>query len=56
VRFYPGGRRNTEAENKAEAWKVIKEFSQEFGTNWPVAAAKIVDEKEALDSSSKFPG
>ena len=38
----------TEAENKAEAEKAIKEFSGEFGTKWPKAAAKIVDEKEAL--------
>jgi transposase-like protein len=38
----------TEAENKAHAKKAIKEFASEFGTKWPKAAAKIVDDEEAL--------
>jgi putative transposase len=38
----------TEAENKAEARKARKEFSQEFGTKWPKAAAKIEDNRGAL--------
>jgi putative transposase len=38
----------TEAENKTQAKKAIKEFSQEFGTKWPKAAKKIEEEKEAL--------
>jgi putative transposase len=38
----------TQAENKAQANKAVKEFAQEFGTKWPKAAAKIVDDKEAL--------
>ncbi len=31
----------TEAENKTEAKKAVKEFGEEFGTKWPKAAAKI---------------
>jgi transposase-like protein len=38
----------TEAENKAEAKKAVKEFAEEFGKKWPKAAAKIVDDEEAL--------
>jgi transposase-like protein len=38
----------TEAENKAEAKKAIKEFAEEFGTKWPKAAAKLVEDEEAL--------
>ncbi|MBA3472301.1 MAG: transposase [Rubrobacter sp.] len=38
----------TEAENKAEAKKAVKEFASEFGTKWPKAAAKIVEDEQAL--------
>jgi putative transposase len=38
----------TEAENKVQAHKAVKEFAEEFGTKWPKAVAKIEDEKEAL--------
>ena len=45
----------TEAENKAEAKKAVKEFSQEFGTKWPKAAAKIEDDDEALLAYYDYP-
>ena len=45
----------TQAENKAQANKAIKEFSQEFRTKWPKAAAKIVDDKEALLAYYDYP-
>jgi putative transposase len=45
----------TQAENKAQANKAVKEFSQEFGTKWPKAAAKIVDDKEALLGYYDYP-
>jgi transposase-like protein len=45
----------TEAENKAEARKAIKEFSREFGSKWPKAATKIEDEKEALLAYYDYP-
>jgi transposase-like protein len=38
----------TEAENKAQAKKAIKEFASEFGTKWPNAVKKITDDEEAL--------
>jgi putative transposase len=38
----------TEAENKVQAHKAVKEFVEEFGAKLPKAAAKIEDEKEAL--------
>jgi putative transposase len=38
----------TEAENKVEAKKAVKEFAQEFGRKWPKAAAKIAEDEEAL--------
>jgi putative transposase len=38
----------TEAENKAHAKKAVKEFALEFGTKWPKAAAKILEDEEAL--------
>jgi len=38
----------TEAENKVEAKKAVKEFAQEFGTKRPKAAAKIAEDEEAL--------
>jgi transposase-like protein len=46
----------TEAENKSEAKKAIKEFAEEFGTKWPKAAAKIEDEEEALLTYYDYPG
>jgi len=45
----------TEAENKAEAKKAVKEFDQEFGTKWPKAAAKIEDDDEALLAYYDYP-
>jgi putative transposase len=45
----------TEAENKAEAKKAVKEFAQEFGTKWPKAAAKIEDDDEALLAYYDYP-
>lgn len=45
----------TQAENKTEAHKAVKEFAQEFGTKWPKAAAKIIDEKEALLAYYDYP-
>ena len=39
----------TEAEDKARATKAVKEFAREFGTKWPKAAKKkIEDDEEAL--------
>lgn len=38
----------TEAENKQEAKKAVKEFAEEFGTKWPKASKKIEDDEEAL--------
>ncbi len=45
----------TEAENKAQAEKAVKEFAEEFGTKWPKAAAKIEDEKEVLLTYYDYP-
>jgi putative transposase len=45
----------TEAENKREAERAIEAFAEEFGIKWPRAAAKIVDEKEALLAFYEFP-
>ncbi len=42
----------TEAENKAEARKAVKEF----GVKWPKASAKIEDEEEALLTYYDYPG
>ncbi len=44
-----------EAENKAEALRAVEAFAEEFGTKWPKATAKIVDEKEALLRYYDFP-
>jgi transposase-like protein len=39
----------TEAENKAEARKAVKEFVKEFGVKWPKAVEKVTnDEEESL--------
>jgi transposase-like protein len=45
----------TEAENKAEAHKAVKEFAKEFGSKWPKAAARIEDEKETLLAYYDYP-
>jgi putative transposase len=45
----------TEAENKAEARKAIKEFEGEFGAKWPKAVAKITDDEEALLAYYDYP-
>jgi putative transposase len=45
----------TQAENIAEALKAVEIFAEEFGTKWPKARAKIVDEKEALLCYYDFP-
>jgi len=45
----------TEAENKKEAKKAIKEFANEFGAKWPKAVSKIVDDKEALLTFYDYP-
>ncbi len=45
----------TQAENKVQAEKAVKEFAEEFGTKWPKASAKITDDKEALLSYYDFP-
>ncbi len=45
----------TEAENKTEAKKAVKEFEGEFGVKWPKAAAKIVSEEEALLAYYDYP-
>jgi putative transposase len=45
----------TEAENKKEAQKAIKEFAAEFGVKWPKAAEKITSEKEVLLTYYDYP-
>jgi len=45
----------TEAENKAEAKKAIKEFEGDFGTKWPKAVKKITDDEEALLAFYDYP-
>jgi transposase-like protein len=45
----------TEAENKKEAKKAIKEFAKEFGVKWPKAVAKIEDEEELLLTFYNYP-
>jgi putative transposase len=45
----------TEAENKAHAEDAIQAFAAEFGTKWPKAVAKIVEEKEVLLIFYDFP-
>ncbi len=45
----------TEAENKTEAKKTIKEFAEEFGTKWPKAVKKITDDEEALLAYYDYP-
>ncbi len=45
----------TEAENKKEAGKAIKEFADEFGVKWPKAVSKIEDDKEALLAFYDYP-
>jgi len=45
----------TEAENKAEARKALKEFVKEFGVKWPKAVEKITDDEEALLAYYDYP-
>jgi putative transposase len=45
----------TEAENKKEAQKAIKEFASEFGVKWPKAVEKITSEKEVLLAYYDYP-
>jgi len=45
----------TEAEDKGEAAKAIKEFASEFGVKWPKAAAKITEDEEALLAYHDYP-
>jgi len=45
----------TEAENKAEAKKALKEFEGEFGTKWPKAVEKITEDEEALLAYYDYP-
>jgi putative transposase len=45
----------TEAENKKEAAKATKAFTSEFGTKWPKAVAKVVDDKDALLAFYDYP-
>jgi putative transposase len=45
----------TQAENKAEAHKAVREFAQEFGTKWPKAVKKIEDDEEALLAYYDYP-
>jgi transposase-like protein len=45
----------TEAENKLEAKKAVKEFVGEFAIKWPKAAKKISDEQEALLAFYDYP-
>jgi transposase-like protein len=45
----------TEAENKLEAKKAVKEFVGEFATKWPKAAKKISEDQEALLAFYDYP-
>lgn len=45
----------TQAENKTEAARAMEAFVGEFGTKWPKASAKIVEEKEQLLAFYEFP-
>jgi putative transposase len=45
----------TEAENKTEASKAVKEFEREFGAKWPKASAKIISEEETLLAYYDYP-
>lgn len=45
----------TEAENKQEAERAIKEFACEFGVKWPKAVEKITSEKELLLAYYDYP-
>ena len=45
----------TEAENKGEALRAIEAFAEEFGTKWPKAVAKIVEERDVLLAYYDFP-
>jgi putative transposase len=43
------------AENKAEAERAVEAFADEFGTKWPKAVAKVVDERELLLAYYDYP-
>jgi transposase-like protein len=45
----------TEAENKKEAERAVKEFASEFGVKWPKASEKITSEKEELLAFYDYP-
>ena len=45
----------TEAENKQEAKKSVKEFEGEFGRKWPKAVEKITEDEEALLAYYDYP-
>jgi len=45
----------TEAENKTEAKKAVKEFEGEFGVKWPKAVEKVTSEEEALLAYYDYP-
>src|SRR5215203_863154 len=45
----------TEAENKAEATKAMKEFEGEFGVKWPKAVEKVTNDEEALLAYYDYP-
>ena len=45
----------TNAENKAAAEKAIRAFVADYGTKWPKAAAKIVDDADELLAFYDFP-
>jgi transposase-like protein len=45
----------TEAENKTEAKKAVKEFEGEFGVKWPKALEKVTSEEEALLAYYDYP-
>jgi transposase-like protein len=44
-----------DAEDRAHALKAIKTFERDYGAKWPKAAAKIVDDTEALLAFFDFP-
>jgi len=43
------------AEDKDHARRALKEFADEFGTKWPKAVAKVVDDQDALLAFYDFP-
>ena len=43
------------AENKDHARRAVTQFADEFGTKWPKAVAKVVDDQDALLAFYDFP-